>query len=123
MCDDSEKMKLEAESGTHKDGLPDATYQPKPKHTALKSPEPASDDRKPMGINVEYFIKYSEFLSGSIPEISKRILSALGLDVGSIGGAMVNWQMFLDLYCIFEAGQVEKTHLIKFWIRFFSASS
>jgi len=25
----------------------------------------------------------------------------------------------LDLYCIFEAGQVEKQHLIKFWIKFF----
>ena len=67
---------------------------------------------------MEYFIKYSQFLSGAIPAISKRILIAQGLDVES-AGASINWQMFLDLYCIFEAGQVEKQHLIKFWIKFF----
>ena len=120
MCDDSEKMKAEMESGVSGDGLPDAVYSPKARTNTLQSPETVTDVNKPLGINVDYFIKYSQFLSGAIPSISKRILIAQGLDVESTG-AMVNWQMFLDLYCIFEAGQVEKNHLIKFWIKFFDA--
>jgi len=31
----------------------------------------------------------------------------------------VNWVTFLELYCIFEAGMVEKELLSKFWIKFF----
>lgn len=34
-------------------------------------------------------------------------------------GAQIGWQHFLDLYCIFEAGQVDKQHLIQFWRKFF----
>lgn len=41
-----------------------------------------------------------------------------GLDVES-HNVIVNWQTYLDLYCIFEAGQVEMSHKIKFWIKFF----
>ena len=32
---------------------------------------------------------------------------------------MINWQTYLELYCIFEAGKMEKTTLIRFWIKFF----
>jgi hypothetical protein len=32
---------------------------------------------------------------------------------------VVDWSTFLQLHCIFEAGQVEKSHLIRFWIKFF----
>jgi len=34
----------------------------------------------------------------------------------------VNWPTYLELYCIFEAGQVQKSHLIRFWIKFFDQS-
>lgn len=34
-------------------------------------------------------------------------------------GICVNWHHYLELYCTFEAGQVEKSNLIKFWQRFF----
>lgn len=34
----------------------------------------------------------------------------------------VNWQNYLELYCIFEAGQIQQSHLIRFWIKFFDQS-
>ena len=34
----------------------------------------------------------------------------------------VNWQTYLELYCIFEAGQVHQSQLIRFWIKFFDQS-
>jgi hypothetical protein len=33
--------------------------------------------------------------------------------------AKVTWPIFLDLYCTFVGGQVEKAQLIRFWIKFF----
>jgi len=35
----------------------------------------------------------------------------------------VTWPVFLDLYCIFESGAIDKTNMIKFWIRFFDPIS
>lgn len=43
---------------------------------------------------------------------------AIGLDIEN-SNAKVNWPTFLELYCIFEAGKIEKDILIKFWIKFF----
>lgn len=34
----------------------------------------------------------------------------------------VTWQNFLELYCTFEGGQMEKHILIKFWQKFFDQS-
>jgi len=42
------------------------------------------------GINVDYFVKYCTFLSGSLPHITKRILIAQGLDVEN-QNVLVNW--------------------------------
>ena len=36
---------------------------------------------------------------------------------------VVTWPVYLDLYCIFESGDIDKTNLIKFWIRFFDPIS
>ena len=36
---------------------------------------------------------------------------------------LVNWPIFLDLYCIFEVGRIDKQNLIKFWLRFFDPIS
>lgn len=70
------------------------------------------------GININYFIKNCSFLVGSLPHINQRILVAIGLDIEN-SNAKVNWPTFLELYCIFEAGKIEKDILIKFWIKFF----
>jgi hypothetical protein len=43
---------------------------------------------------------------------------AHGLDIESTN-ASIDWQRYLDLYCIFEAGKMDKTTLIRFWIKFF----
>lgn len=43
---------------------------------------------------------------------------AHGLDIES-SNAAVDWQTYLELYCIFEAGKMDKQQLIKFWIKFF----
>ena len=43
---------------------------------------------------------------------------AHGLDIES-SNSMINWTTYLELYCIFEAGKMEKQSLIKFWIKFF----
>jgi len=32
---------------------------------------------------------------------------------------LITWEAYLQLYCIFEAGKMEKSALIKFWERFF----
>jgi hypothetical protein len=45
-------------------------------------------------------------------------LVAHGLDIES-SNSMINWNIYLELYCIFEAGKMEKQSLIKFWIKFF----
>ena len=33
--------------------------------------------------------------------------------------AKINWSTYLELYCIFESGNIEKDALIRFWIKFF----
>ncbi len=42
----------------------------------------------------------------------------LGLDVNSTA-TLITWPYFLDLYCTFEGGQVDKAQLVKFWAKFF----
>ena len=103
MCDDSEK--LMQEGGLSGDGIPDS--KAKKKLSSTPNDNQFTEVEKPLGIPVEYFMKYSQFLSGAIPAISKRILIAQTIDVES-SGAMVNWNNFLELYCIFEQGEVEK---------------
>lgn len=70
------------------------------------------------GININYFIKNCHFLSGTLPHICKRILVAIGLDIEN-QNAKVNWPTYLELYCIFEAGKIEKEIITRFWIKFF----
>lgn len=95
---------------------PDGSNQDEdPQHMAkaLKS-----NDSSVEGIRIPYFIKQCPFLVGSLAEINKRILVAIGLDIEN-QNALVTWPTFLELYCIFEAGRIEKSSLIKFWIKFF----
>lgn len=33
--------------------------------------------------------------------------------------AKIDWSTYLELYCIFESGNIEKEALIRFWIKFF----
>jgi hypothetical protein len=40
-----------------------------------------------------------------LPEIVERILAAHGLDIES-ANATITWQVYLELYCIFEAGKM-----------------
>lgn len=70
------------------------------------------------GIGLNFFKKNCSFLAGCLPQIVERILVAHGLDIES-SNATINWQTYLELYCIFEAGKMEKSTLIKFWIKFF----
>lgn len=70
------------------------------------------------GINVSYFIKNCSFLAGTLPHISKRLLAAIGMDVQN-ANAKIDWNTYLELYCIFESGNIEKDALIRFWIKFF----
>jgi len=70
------------------------------------------------GIGLSFFKKNCSFLAGCLPQIVERILVANGLDIES-SNAMITWETYLQLYCIFEAGKMEKSALIKFWERFF----
>jgi len=36
---------------------------------------------------------------------------------------LVSWQVYLDLYCIFENGTVDKAQMINFWLKFFDQRS
>ena len=52
-------------------------------------------------------------------QVSSRIMNhCVGLDTNS-HKAIVDWETFLKLYCIFEVGAVEHQKLISFWIKFF----
>jgi hypothetical protein len=44
-------------------------------------------------------------------------LVAVGIDIEN-PHSRVDWHTYLELYCIFEAGKVEKDELIKFWTKF-----
>lgn len=70
------------------------------------------------GISLSFFKQNCQFLAGCLPSIVERILVAHGLDIES-SNATINWQTYLELYCIFEAGKMDKQTLIKFWIKFF----
>ena len=74
--------------------------------------------RSAEGIGLNFFKKNCSFLAGCRDEIVERILVAHGLDIES-SNATINWQTYLELYCIFEAGKMEKSTLIRFWIKFF----
>jgi hypothetical protein len=70
------------------------------------------------GLSIDFFSKNCSFLSTALPEISMRVLKAAGLDTNS-HKATVDWDIFLKLYCIFEEGEVKRSKLISFWIKFF----
>ena len=70
------------------------------------------------GISLNFFKDHCIFLAGCLPSIVERILVASGLDIES-SNATINWERYLELYCIFEAGAMEKETLIRFWIKFF----
>jgi hypothetical protein len=70
------------------------------------------------GLNIDFFIKNCSFLNRALPDIAHRVLKASGLDTDN-SRAVVDWDTFLKLYCIFEAGSVERAKLIQFWIKFF----
>ena len=61
-------------------------------------------------------------MAGCRDEIVERILVAHGLDIES-SNATINWHTYLELYCIFEAGLMDKSTLIRFWIKFFDAGA
>lgn len=78
------------------------------------------DGQNQEGININYFINYTNFLSGSLPEINLRILDSCdNMDVND-PNAIVKWETFLDLYCIFVSGAIDHHQLIKFWMKFFN---
>lgn len=77
-----------------------------------------ADRQSSEGISLSFFKQNCSFLAGCLPQIVERILVAHGLDIES-SNSMINWNTYLELYCIFEAGKMEKTSLIKFWIKFF----
>ena len=89
MCTMSEQYMVQLEKEKEQDGLPEQ-YQRKPMKTPRSYNQPqntnnaqasggaAAGEPKEDGISIDYFIKYCSFLSGSLPHINKRILSAQG---------------------------------------------
>ena len=57
-------------------------------------------------------------MAGTLPHISKRLLAAIGVDVES-SSTKIDWSTYLQLYCIFESGNIDRETLVKFWIKFF----
>lgn len=45
-------------------------------------------------------------------------MAAHGLDIES-ANATISWKTYLQLFCIFEAGKMEKQALVLFWRKFF----
>lgn len=70
------------------------------------------------GISIEFFIKNCAFLQFCLPEISRRVLIAAGLDANS-DTAIVDWDTFFKLYCIFQVGEIEVEKQAAFWTKFF----
>lgn len=63
--------------------------------------------RQAEGIGLNFFKRNCSFLAGCRDEIVERILVAHGLDIES-ANATINWRTYLELYCIFEAGKMDK---------------
>lgn len=78
--------------------------------------------RQQEGIGLSFFKKNCSFLAGCQGEIVERILVASGLDIES-ANTVIDWGTYLDLYCIFEAGGIDKKKLITFWIKFFDRTA
>ena len=70
------------------------------------------------GIPLGFFINNCSFLAGTLPHISKRLIAAKGVDIAS-NNSKIDWETFLQIYCIFETGNINKEGLIEFWLKFF----
>ena len=92
----------------------DAEEQKKSAKLGKKTPNAQKDkedergaSRQVDGIGLSFFKSDCSFLLGCLPSIIERILTAHGLDIES-ANATINWQTYLELYCIFEAGKMDK---------------
>eukprot|EP00347_Sterkiella_histriomuscorum_P008803 403343691 len=91
-----------------------STHQENSKSNSSQQIQQQQED----GITVSYFLEHCQLLTGTLLSIKQRILKAIGVDIESLN-AKVNWLTFLDLYCIFESGEIEHDQMIKFWVKFF----
>ncbi|CAI2369295.1 unnamed protein product [Moneuplotes crassus] len=69
------------------------------------------------GITCQFFFDNATFIKGILPEIKKRIITALGLDADS-PHTTLNWEHYVTLYCMLEKSTY-KDDGVKFWCTFF----
>jgi hypothetical protein len=76
-----------------------------------------NNDANIEGIKLDYFASNWSFLHGVHPEIKIRLFKALGIDTES-RNSIIKWEQFVELYCIWDLGQLDKNELILFWTKF-----
>lgn len=73
------------------------------------------------GIKIDYFVGNCTFLHGVHHEVKIRLLKALGIDTER-KNSVIKWEEFVELYSICELGQLNKSELIRFWVKFLDPS-
>ena len=69
------------------------------------------------GISLSFFIENTTFMKGILPEVSKIIITALGLDADS-PNTTIGWENYVVLYCMLEKSTYRDDG-VKYWCTFF----
>ena len=80
------------------------------------------EEEKPEGIKLDYFGENCSFLHGVHPEVKTRLFKAIGIDTES-KSSIIKWKEYVELYCIWKLGILEKDELIRFWGKFLDPAS
>lgn len=57
-------------------------------------------------------------MSGVLSSVKTRLLQAVGIDPAN-STSLVSWLAFLQLYCIFESGELDVPTLSDIWVKYF----
>jgi len=76
-----------------------------------------SENDREKNIDCNYFIENTTFMKGILPEVSKIIITALGLDADS-PNTTISWENYVMLYCMLEKSSY-KDDGVKYWCTFF----
>jgi hypothetical protein len=71
----------------------------------------AQDTVKLEGIPLDFFSENCLFTHLILDDVKERLFQALGIDTKK-KNAIINWDLFVELYCIVELGQLNESKMI-----------
>lgn len=69
------------------------------------------------GIPLDFFSDNCLFLHLILPDVKERLFQSLGIDTKNKFATM-NWELYVELYCIVELGHLNESKMIRFWLKF-----